>query len=276
MTNTNFVSINPATQKDTAEIGQTSFAALIHVKSSRYVERTYQDPSLASKVAIKWEMGTTKGNTFDRMWTTGILWEGGKNVSPDGKKLTQPIAPRSDAGYLLRKVVTSGFPTEKIVDDVSVFEGQTFFMTEDANPGTRGSYKGLYPKQYHPEGWDAALAETLARRAAREAQQNAPAYNAGTTLQSSYTPPAVMQQSNADVLKAAGDALVGILQTNGSTIERNKIPAKLNTYVETTGKAWEQKFRQNVAIALWDMDTLKTVVGNNPALKIENETVSFK
>jgi hypothetical protein len=273
----NYVSINPSDTPETAQEGR-GFAALIHVTSSRYVKREYQDESLAPKVAVKWIMGTTKGNSFERMWTTGIPWEDGRHVSPDGKHLTdKPMSKNCDAQYLLRKAIASDFPNDKIKNDISVFEGETFFMTEDTNPKSKGSYKGLYPKQYHPEGWDTALAETLARRAAREAQQNAPAYGTEATLQSSYTPPQVVQSD--DVMRTAGEALVSILEANGSTVTRNQIPGKFSTYVSSkekeTNRKWEDKFRQTVLTTLWELPTLQAIVNNNPKLKLDGDSVSI-
>lgn len=273
-----YTSIKPDNSVSDNPEGAREFSALVHVKSSRFDKHEYNDERLGAKIAIKWVLGTTKGNTFERTWSIGVPYEGNENLIADGgKRYTGDIKKNSDGNYLLKKAVESGFPADKLTDDISVFEGETFFMTTDANPNAQGSRRKPYPKYYKAEGWEAALQETLRRRAEREAQQNAPAYPAGdstATLQSSYTPPAVAVQG--DVLKTASEALVDILLKNGRTVTRSQIPAKLNTYVESTGKSWDKDFRQNVAIALWDMPQLQAVVGSNPNLKIDGETVSFK
>lgn len=254
---------------------KSSFAALIQVKSSRFVERPYADPALESTVAIRWEMLSTKGNIFARDWTTGVKWEGGKNVSPDGKRLMAPIKPGSNANYLLQKIVAAEYPQDKMVDDISVFDGEAFFMAEDVNPKSKGSYKNLYPKRYHPEGWDTAREAAIARRAAKEAANNAPVYESSpATPISSYTPPAVVQSN--DVLRTAAEALTAIVQgTNTGEITRLQLPAKLSTYYEQTKQNWTESFRKEVTVALWDMEQLKTVVSSVPILRIQDETISI-
>lgn len=279
---TKYASINPATAggDDKKSFDSSEFAALVNVKSSRYTKHEYNpDSNLAPKIGIKWAMGTTKGNTFERTWSIGVPWDGNETaISEDGKQCSVPIRKNSDAFYLLQKIVAGGFPADRLTDDVSVFEGETFFMATDANPKVSGATRKIYPKAYHPEGWDAALAETLRRRAEREAE-NAGA-DSSATLQSSYTPPTSVQQTPDEVLQTAGDALIAILQDNGSRVERSKIPALLNGYIESaqkqTGRVWDRSFRQSVAVALWDMSQLTAVVNNNPALKIDGETISLK
>ena len=277
---TKYASINPANApaEGTQQSFDDGFAALVNVKTSRYVKYEYQPESgIAPKIGIKWTMGTTKGNTFDRQWSTGLPWEGNENaISADGKHLSGQIKRNSDGFYMLEKAVEAGFPADKLTDDISIFEGETFFIADGTNPRSRGSAKKPYPKKYHPEGWEAALAETLRKRAERAAKESAPAYQPAQ-LQGSYAPPAVLKSD--DVLKTAGDALVAILLDNGSTVARNQIPAKLNAYVDKqqkSGNVWDPNLRREVSIALWDIQQLQAVVGNNPTLKMDGETISFK
>lgn len=274
---TKAASINPANIPDTQKTNTNSngFAALIHVTSSRYVKREYSPESnIQPRVAIKWVMGTTKGNSFERTWSVGVNWDDNL-VSPDGKQFYGTINKNSDAHYFLQKVVATDYPTEKMTDDISVFENETFFMTEDTNPKVRGARRNLYPKQYHPEGWDQALAAALARRAEREAAENAKTYASAdsATYQGSTTHTPVVQAST-QVLKAAADALVAVLNENGGTIMRGNILAKLNPYLTTQG--WSADFQRDVRIALFDMPQLQAVVSNTPSLKIDGETVSFR
>lgn len=278
-----YASINPSSIPGSPEGGSNEFAALIQVKTSRYVKFEYNpDSNLPPKIGIKWTMGTTKGNTFERSWSIGVPWEGNENaISADGKHCTVAIKKNSDGFYLLEKAIEAGFPADKLLDDISVFEGETFFIATDVNPRAKGARRKEFPKRYHAEGWDAALAETLARRAAKEAQQNAPAYtpSSSATMQSSYNPPTIMATDVLDtVTAAAADALEAIV--NGAAVTRNQIPKKLNEYVEgqqkATGRPWDPKFREAVAVALWDMNQLKSVVATKPGLTIDGETVSAR
>lgn len=276
---TNYASINPnaipgANEPDT----RNEFAALVQVKSARFVKYEYAPESgLDPKIGIKWEMGTTKGNTFDRVWSIGQLWNGNEGaVSADGKSCSLDIKRNSDAYYMLQKAVEAGFPTAKLTNDISVFEGETFFMTTDANPRVRGSRRKVYPKRYHPEGWEAALEVALQRQAAKAAQQDAPAYSAPATMQSSYAPPTVVQTASGDVLQTAAEALAGILSATGGKVERKDLQKQLSLYVEQNKKTWDSGFRRDVGIALWDINQLTTVVASNPKLTLNGETISYK
>ena len=272
---TQYASINPNSIPGANEPNTSNeFAALVQVKSSRFVKYEYAPESgLAPKIGIKWEMGTTKGNTFDRVWSIGQPWDGNEGaISPDGKSCTLDIKRNSDAYYLLQKVLETEFPAAKLTNDISVFEGETFFMTTDANPRARGSRRKVYPKRYHPEGWEAAREAALQRQAAKAAQQNAPAY----TPQSSYNPPVVVQTASGDVMQTAAEALASILSTTGGKVDRKDIPKQLNTFVETNKKTWDPNFRREVGIALWDINQLTTVVASNPAWTLNGETISFR
>lgn len=277
---TKYASINPTNIPGANDPDRSSeFAALVNVKSSRYVKFEYAPESgLPDKIGIKWDMGTTKGNTFDRIWSIGVPWEGNETaISADGKQCSVSVKRNSDAYYMLQRVIEAGFPAEKLTDDISVFEKETFFMATDANPRVKGSKRKLYPKKYHPEGWETALEAAVQRRAVREAQQNAPAYTAPT---SSYAPPAVVQTDNTQVLAAAGEVLAAVLAGGGGTITRNELPKQVNAYIEQkqkeTGSVWASEFRRDVAIALWDMGQLTSVVNSNPKLVLNGETVSFR
>ena len=269
-----YVDINPETAPDAPE-GKRPFSMLTRVVESRYSERVYQDETIPSKVAITWKMETTKGNIVERQWPTGIAWEGGKNVSADRKHLLAPMNKRSDAQWLLRKAIAADFPKDRVTNDISVFDGETFYMMDGTNDlaGQRsGNKPKLYPKQYHPEGWEAAKATQEARRAAREAQQNAPTYGSDST----YTPPAVVQSN--DVLQTASEAITAILTANGPT-QRIQIPGKLGQYVDKlqkeTGHEWDKDFRKNVTAALWEKASIETITTNNPKIKFENEVFSL-
>jgi hypothetical protein len=280
---TKYPSINPTTAApdDDKGFNANSFAALVKVKSSRYVEHSYNPESgLESKVGIQWIMETTKGNTFERTWPIGYLWKDAASaISADGKKFSKPIKQKSDGWYMLSKAIEGEFPQERLTDDISVFDGEVFFMTEDTNPKVQGSKRKLYPKYYKGNDWEAAKADQLRRRAEKEAQQNAPTYGGGgsnaATLTGSYTPPTVVKVDNS-VVAAAQSALVNILKSNGSKIERSQIPSKLNEYRRTSATSWTDAFHKNVAIALFDMEQLKAVVESNPSLKLENETISLQ
>lgn len=275
---TKYASINPTAIPGANEPDRNNeFAALVNVKSSRYVKYEYSlDSGIAPRIGIEWVMGTTKGNSFSRTWSIGVPWEGNEGaISADGKHCSVDIKRNSDAYYMLQKVVDAGFPAEKLTNDISVFDTETFFMATDANPRSKGSSRKLYPKKYHSEGWETAREAALQRRAAREAQQNAPAY----TPTSSYNPPAVMQTDNKQVLEAAGEILAAVL-VGGGPVTRNQLPSKINAYIEQkqkeTGSVWDSAFRRDVAIALWDIEQLNTVVAANPRLTISGETINFK
>jgi hypothetical protein len=153
-----------------------------------------------------------------------------------------------------------------------VFENETFFMAMDQNPHSQGSARKIYPKKYHPEGWDAALEETLRRRAEREAGRNE---SSEAVMTGSYQPPQT-PAVESDVADAATTALTSILTANNNSLSRNQIPAKLNSYFESIGKGTDKDFRQPITYALWDKEQLTSIVNSNPQFQFDGETVSLK
>jgi hypothetical protein len=273
------VGINPSlyVSEEKQFDNQGEFAALVQVKSSRYVPLEYPaELGYDKKIGVKWEMLSTRGKIFDRTFSTGLKWDDLAQPSPDGKRLIaksegfRGLGPKSDALYLLRKAIAAGFPSELITDDISVFEGACFFIATDVNPAWKGSGKKPYPKLYHPEGWEKALAAQQAKQALKAAQQGGSTANA--TLVNTYTVPQVVVAP--DVAAAAGEVLTEILTVSGGKVTRAEIPAKINAIAG--GKGWSPKQRQDITLALWDIPQLTSIVGNNPALQIAGEQVSFK
>lgn len=264
-----YVSINPGTTAPGQE-AKREFAALIHVQSSRYVRLDYNpDSDIAPKIAIGWSMGTTKGNTFERKWSTGIPWDENL-ISKDGKKISVAIKKNSDAMYFLQKVVNeAGFPSSLVTDDVSVFDGHAFFMATDKNPNSQGSSRKEYPKKFHPEGWEVAKAEVLRRRAEREAQ-NAAQNSEPITPSSSYSPPPIVVQP--DVAAAASGVLKEVITNAGGSISRMDILKEINKL--DTVKSWPKSLREQVTASLWERPTLTLIAAEN-GMKVSGDTVSF-
>lgn len=274
----NYVSINPGPASEQPKDGKREFAALVKVESSRYVEHTYQDSNLRPKVAIRWVMRTTKDNTFERDWSTGIVIGEGETldtyVSANRKQLKTKIKQNSDANYFLRKAINeAGYPSNRVTDDISVFEGETFFLTTDANPLSQGSARKPYPKQYHPEGWETAKSEAIRRRMERELATTGG--NETATMTGKYTPPPIVIQP--DVRTAATEALVAILTTaNGRAVQRDLLTG-LNKYIDTTKPLWANtpSFRENVTRAIWDYAQITTILQDNPRFAVDGGPIGF-
>lgn len=265
-------SINPSMYTE-QEKDQFSgeFAALVKVVGSRYGKLEYPaELGYPPRIAIVWNLVSTSGKPFEKKYSTGIEWGTLADVSPDGARLISKssdfsgLKSGSDALFLLRKAITAGFPAEQITDNISVFEGHCFFVTTDVNPSSKGSSKKAYPRDYHPEGFEA----TMNARAAKKA-----AASGGATMINTYAPAPVVAVSS-DVVAAASMVLGEIVALAGGTISRNQIPNKINELAPNKG--WSQKQRQDITLALWDLPTLKSVVTTANTLKIDGETVSFK
>lgn len=273
------VNINPSAQPQ--QEGQQfsgEFAALVKIVSSRYVKIEYPaELGYSPKIGIKWVMLSTKGNEFDRTYSTGIGWDTTATVSTDGKRIIaqtedfKGLKPSCDALFLLQKAIASGYPAEQLTDDISVFEGQCFFLTTDVNPRWKGSSKKPYPKQYHPEGWDAALAAKQAKDAAKATSTYQSNPNTTAQLTQVYTPPPVVVADQ--VMNEAATALAEILSNAGGKVTRTEIPAKLNAIAGT--KSWTPKTRQDITMLLWNPPTLAQVVSNLPIAKIDGETITL-
>lgn len=277
----NYADINPTHVVPETKQFDGEFAALIKVVSSRYVVHSYPAGSgYPDGLAIRWEMESTKGNKFDRTWRVGIKTgvEATAIISPDGKHLIptgenfKGISQQSDGFYFLQKALSSGFPEAKLSNDISVFEGECFFITTDVNPKAKGSGKKPYPKQYHPEGWEAARKAAIEKQVA-SGKSYAPSGQAAT-LQSVYVPPTVAVV-DPDVLSAASTLVLEVLSASSTkTINKAVLTGKIAD--NDTAKKWEPSFRQKVTIALWTPPSLEAVVASNPLLKLDGDNISLK
>lgn len=270
-------SINPNDyqSKDTGTEFSNEFAVLAKVVKSRYDKITYP-PELGydAKIGIFWTLLSPTGKTFTKQYSTGLKWDDVATISQDGTRLLAKspdfsgFKKNSDGLFLLRKAISAGFPPEMLTDNIAVFDGHCFFLTTDVNPNWKGSSKKAYPKKYHPEGFEAALAAREAKKAA-QAQGQAPT-STPAQMVGSYTPPPVTV--GGDVITAAGAVLGEILALAGGKIARNQIPMKINDIAPSKG--WTPKQRQDITLALWDLPTLTAVVSTQ-GMKLEGETVSF-
>ncbi len=274
-----YASINPKNYTQTTEsYDPTAFAALVKVTGSMYVKGDTNFGDSAVKVKVQWTLESTKGNTFTKSWSTGLQWNDDNAPSADGRRLPVPMRPSSDAIYMIQKAIAAGFPEDQVTDDISVFEGHCFFIADDKNPKWASSGKKSYPKRYHPEGWEAAKATALAKKAAKAAgstyQENASNSSSATPTGSYAPPPIVVASSTKDEASKALVAILGV--SGGKPMNRTGILQGLANYWTTELPS----IRQNVTLALWDFAQAAEIVQSNPALKITGNstdfTVSFK
>lgn len=280
------VSINP--DYEVNEKGEKAFSATVKVTSSRYAHTQYGD--YPSRIQVVWTMETVNGRSFSQSYYTGYYTEGLDGAAPtatisaDGKELVanttdfSGIKQNSDARFLIDRAIASGFKFPK-TSDISVFEGKVFLVADHQNSRTAVAKVKPYPKEFIEKPWQQILDERAARSNVSPYSQNASSSAPAAAPQANNAPVAVAK----DVLAIASDALMEILQgSDTKSVTRTGLNKALTALIENkttkTFTAWQtvsNTKKQAVALALWDINQLSSVVGTNPQFKLEGDTVLF-
>ncbi len=223
------------------------------IKTARWVSYDYggksNKPALALHIAYQYE-----GGEHDEYYSCGDLERLRPNPADGGKTLLPSdghIVISTNAGEFLKSIVGAGFPKTKLANDISVFDGTCVHTLREIQaerkglknqePSDKGPKTILKVKTILSMPWEKSKLNFSGSTNARAAGAPRTSTAAGAPAQTQTAAP------TGDLTPVAERHVLGILGTNGGTLNKNLLPAKLFESCTQSGEQGLQTGIMNLA-----------------------------
>jgi hypothetical protein len=219
----------------------------VEVKESRFALWDYNGTIPQAAPALCWKMTKEDNEEFEQYWSIGnskdwVPSEDGKTLIPVGSATS--LKTNSNGMMLLKSVVDSGFPEDKLGEDVSIFAGMICHVVRVPAPKRSGLEKRERAdgKEYEQTvlvvdridkfPWEKPKA-TGASKAAGATGVAKAAKQATATAKAGTSAPA------EDVLALATETVLEILVEAGGSVAKTTLPTA--TFRKLMGNSLQQK-----------------------------------
>lgn len=226
--------------------------AIVEVVESRFKMWDYNGSIPDPTPAIYWKMKKDDGDEVEQYWSVGspkdfVPSEDGKNLVAVSSATA--IKKGSNGYIMLERVVSAGFPEDKIVNDISVFEGTMGHVSQIPAPERKGLPKR---ESSRPDGREFPKTVLVMDRIDKFPWEAAKPKGAPATKQSAAATPGPKQSSpgsaststpaavvaDDEVRSEASMAVMGVIAEKGPTPRANLPGAVFKALI---GKPLQQK-----------------------------------